>query len=86
MDVPTRANLYVKVEERMNINRCQHKIYTYGDQDCNMERMNINRCQHKIYTYEDQDCIMEFSRYTFPGKKFMDINPRKYEQLSWIMT
>lgn len=35
MDVPTSANLNVKVEEHMNINRDQHENYTYEDQICN---------------------------------------------------
>lgn len=37
MDLPARANLYVKVEERTNINRDQHKNYTYDDQIYNTE-------------------------------------------------
>lgn len=47
MDVPARENLYVKVEECMNINRDQHKNYTYKDQICNTE-LSRYTCPNKI--------------------------------------
>lgn len=47
MDVPTRTNLYVKVEERLNINKDQDKNYTYEDQIRNTE---LSR-----YTFPDKN-------------------------------
>lgn len=47
MDVPIRENIYVKVEECMNINRDQHENYTYEDQIFNTE---LSR-----YTFPDKN-------------------------------